>query len=550
MPSLLLVVLLVEVAVHLVNTIGAATINDLLWNLYLALPTETSKRAAEKARLQKEYLAIKRDLNATSSQDQFAKWAKLRRQHDKQLEQLEKIKASNDDLKTKFDRTAGIIRWTATSGVKFILPWIYGKEPMFWLPSGWFPYYVEWILSFPRAPLGSVSIVSWQTACAGVVLLFGDVVKTLLASVLNPKVAQKQTTKATAGGKESVKSLVLFFGPILLPKAIGYYRRLRASSRAANQPVRPLSAPAFRAVSMLCSISLALLILSLPFFAPENVFTLTSSRLQIPTDVLFNRLVSLRPDQTLTESDNALRQKFVNLESRLLYMQFGPDVLASCPFCLSDEPKTYLYYALPSLAAPHLLNLVVLSLATSAVVAGQQAARWRRTAAVAAAVLAGLDMYATSTYNYGANARATRLSEIDMFFWSSRVLRHAALAILDLGVAALVYVSATNRLFAEPPDPAARVEEVAKQVLAVKGKLSAVGIVKNTSLRDEELRMRSAAYWMQEGRIMREVMEEREVVEGVNDALANRINIQGISRDAEAYAHNILSKPAPETTVG
>jgi hypothetical protein len=29
-------------------------------------------------------------MNATSSQDEFAKWAKLRRQHDKVLEQLEK----------------------------------------------------------------------------------------------------------------------------------------------------------------------------------------------------------------------------------------------------------------------------------------------------------------------------------------------------------------------------------------------------------------------------------------------------------------------------
>ena len=29
-------------------------------------------------------IKVKRELNATSSQDQFAKWAKLRRQHDKQ----------------------------------------------------------------------------------------------------------------------------------------------------------------------------------------------------------------------------------------------------------------------------------------------------------------------------------------------------------------------------------------------------------------------------------------------------------------------------------
>ncbi|KAI0391020.1 CHD5 domain-containing protein [Xylariaceae sp. FL0594] len=203
MPSLLLVVLLVEVAVHLVNTIGAATINNMLWNLYLKLPTETSKRIAEKNKLQKEYLAIRRDLNATSSQDQFAKWAKLRRQHDKLLEQLEKMKTGQDDLKAKFDRTAGIIRWSTTSGVKFALPWIYGKEPMFWLPTGWFPYYVEWVLSFPRAPLGSVSIVSWQTACAGVVLFLSDAIKTALSTALKTNTRQTQATKVTSEKRET-----------------------------------------------------------------------------------------------------------------------------------------------------------------------------------------------------------------------------------------------------------------------------------------------------------------------------------------------------------
>lgn len=206
MPSLLLTVLLVEVAVHLVNTIGAATINSLLWNIYLALPIQVSKQAAEKNKLQNEYLAIRRDLNATSSQDEFAKWAKLRRQHDKLLEQLEKTKTSYEASKAKFDRAAGIIRWSATSGVKFILPWIYGKEPMFWLPSGWFPYYVEWILSFPRAPLGSISIASWQTACAAAVLLFSDAIKAMLALALGAKLAQKQPATATTEEKRPAQA--------------------------------------------------------------------------------------------------------------------------------------------------------------------------------------------------------------------------------------------------------------------------------------------------------------------------------------------------------
>jgi len=55
------------------------------------LPTETSKIAVKRRDVQSEFLRIRRDLNATSSQDEFAKWAKLRRQHDKLQEQLEKM---------------------------------------------------------------------------------------------------------------------------------------------------------------------------------------------------------------------------------------------------------------------------------------------------------------------------------------------------------------------------------------------------------------------------------------------------------------------------
>lgn len=50
----------------------------------------TAKAAAEQRKIQAEYLKIRRELTATSSQDEFAKWAKLRRQHDKVLDQLEK----------------------------------------------------------------------------------------------------------------------------------------------------------------------------------------------------------------------------------------------------------------------------------------------------------------------------------------------------------------------------------------------------------------------------------------------------------------------------
>jgi hypothetical protein len=47
---------------------------------------------------------------------------------------------------------------------------------MFWLPQGWVPYAGEWVLSFPRAPLGSVSVNVWGMACGVVIGLVTEAV--------------------------------------------------------------------------------------------------------------------------------------------------------------------------------------------------------------------------------------------------------------------------------------------------------------------------------------------------------------------------------------
>ncbi|KAI0378295.1 hypothetical protein F5Y04DRAFT_262350, partial [Hypomontagnella monticulosa] len=347
----------------------------------------------------------------------------------------------------------------------------------------------------------------------------------------------------------TIKSLLIFFGPILLPKAISYYRSVRNSPRPAGVTIQPLPTPALRAISILVTNAIILIVQILPAFSPENVFARTQSRLQIPVDVLFNRLASLRP---LTSDDEALRSRFVNLESRLLYLQFGPEVLARCPFCNAEDTRSYFYYALPALLAPHLTNLVLGSLATSSLVAGPHGPKWRVTTAVTCFLVAALDVYLASSYNYQANARALRLSDIDAFFWTARTIRYLGLAALDVVLATLLFLSSTNRAFVSPETPAARVDAVTRQLAATKSRLAAVGIVKNAAVRDEELRTRAAAYWQHEGRLMREVMEDREVVEGVNDALQNRIDIQDITRDADAYALNVLPRMeamVPETMV-
>lgn len=341
----------------------------------------------------------------------------------------------------------------------------------------------------------------------------------------------------------------MFLGPMLLPKAIGYYQRYQASSKATPNPrLKPLSAGALRSISILCSVALVFLVLALPPFAAENIFYRTASRIQAPTDVLFSRLATIRPGSILTYDDGVLRSKFVNLESRLLYLQYGPDVLISCPFCSSEDPRSYFFYAIPSILAPYLVNLFVTSIATSATVGDAGVSRWRSVAATTTLVVAFIELWVVGTYERALNAQATRYTELEVLFNTMRTSRCIVLGILDAVVAALIWLSTTERMFARLPNPAARVEAVIRQLLTTKSKLNAVGIVKNTTLRDDDLRARISAYWTHEGKVMREVMEEREVVEGVNDAL-KRINIGDITRDAEQYALNMLPQPQPTLVV-
>lgn len=83
-----------------------------------------------------------------------------------------------------------IARWISTNGFKIFLQFYYSKTPVFELPPGWVPYYVEWVLSFPRAPLGTISIQVWSSACAAAIALSGELLSASLASVRTARTAQ------------------------------------------------------------------------------------------------------------------------------------------------------------------------------------------------------------------------------------------------------------------------------------------------------------------------------------------------------------------------
>ncbi|KAF8070063.1 WRB/Get1 family [Lyophyllum atratum] len=177
--SLILTIFALVFVTQLISWIGQSVLLELVYALYLRVfhsSTDAKIRA-----LKKEVLATKAELLKTSAQDQFAKWAKLRRSVDKGLAELEKLNSEVASTKAAFSMKFNTAIWLLTTGVQFVVGWWYRKAAVFYLPPGWFGP-LEWWLSFPFAPAGSVSVGVWQMACKRVIKIGERVVKDLAAS--------------------------------------------------------------------------------------------------------------------------------------------------------------------------------------------------------------------------------------------------------------------------------------------------------------------------------------------------------------------------------
>jgi tail-anchored protein insertion receptor len=65
-------------------------------------------------------------------------------------------------------------RWLVTYGFRFYIQIRFSRQAVFWLPKGWLPWLGEWVVSFPAAPRGAVSLQVWQLACRAVIGMIAD----------------------------------------------------------------------------------------------------------------------------------------------------------------------------------------------------------------------------------------------------------------------------------------------------------------------------------------------------------------------------------------
>ncbi|KAI9714381.1 MAG: GET complex subunit get1 [Bogoriella megaspora] len=187
MTLILPLLLAISVAVQVFSTYGTF-INEQLWRLYNRLPVATSKASQNQTRLRRELFRLNKEISGVSAQDEFSKWAKLRRQLDKTKAEHDKSVSSVESSKAKFDYAINIARWLLINGSRIILQYWYAREAMFWIPQGWVPGPVEYILAFPRAPRGSISIQIWQVACSSVTAMMFEAITALRALKSKTKV--------------------------------------------------------------------------------------------------------------------------------------------------------------------------------------------------------------------------------------------------------------------------------------------------------------------------------------------------------------------------
>lgn len=330
---------------------------------------------------------------------------------------------------------------------------------------------------------------------------------------------------------------------MLVPRIISTYRSFRSRPRP---QIRQLPTKTSYALTILFLSATIAFLSTLPVFHPENVFRLTQSRLSTPSGVLLTRLAALR--QTSVQ-DQKLRAVFDQggLKAQLLYVRYGPDVLLTCPFATSgdlDAGTMYFMYALPGILTAHLLHLFALGLATSSFLSGREGNQWRNMAAIAGIVLAIAEVFAVSNYNDTANMRSTKVNEIDFLYWKLLVYRGLAIAALDAALGWVIWLQATGRASLAPTPASERLLDHAKAMEQLLAKTRGLGVIRNALVRDADARGRTNGYWVKEGEVMRDVLEEPEVVEALRGA-CRRLDVVRVGREAEGFVEGVLGGSGP-----
>lgn len=158
-----MILALILVAFILITRFIASTstpkATNYVWEFWARVAPSSSMRELRAKR--DELMQVRTERSNTSSQDEFAKWARLDRQHQKIKKEYDTMNTTVQGNRQKLASLISGLKFLVSKGLMWSVMWYYRKSPVVWLPHHALPHRVEQMLALPFAPIGSISVANW-----------------------------------------------------------------------------------------------------------------------------------------------------------------------------------------------------------------------------------------------------------------------------------------------------------------------------------------------------------------------------------------------------
>lgn len=165
-PSYVLALLTVVLTLQsIISAVGKSTVLNWCWNVYSIIASKVGKpEFVELAQKRQELVHINKERKSISAQDQYAKWTKLNRSYDRASAEVKTLVSQVSTEKANVNKAVGMAITILTVVPVWTCRIWYRKTVLFYLPGGYMPHPLEWLLAFPFTVVGGIGIPVWMFA--------------------------------------------------------------------------------------------------------------------------------------------------------------------------------------------------------------------------------------------------------------------------------------------------------------------------------------------------------------------------------------------------
>ncbi|XP_031429791.1 guided entry of tail-anchored proteins factor 1 [Clupea harengus] len=145
-------------------------VKTLLPSLSSFLSRVVQKDADQELEMRSQIQDMKKELNAISMMDEFARYARLERKINKMTNMLKTHVKSRTAHQAKMKWIVNIVFYILQAALMVSLIWKYYADPVTVVPSKWIAP-LERLVAFPSGVAGGVGITCWLVVCNKVVAI-------------------------------------------------------------------------------------------------------------------------------------------------------------------------------------------------------------------------------------------------------------------------------------------------------------------------------------------------------------------------------------------